>query len=206
MSIRRPLPARTLLALAFTFTIASTAQAATTTYEIDRTHSSVLFKIRHLLSKTAGQFQAFGGTVTIDPDKRDTVDVSATIETASVDTDDAKRDNHLRGADFFDAAQFPKITFTGGKLTDVNAERTKAKLEGTLTLHGVSKPVVLDVEWLGTATDPWGNHKAAFSGTTKLNRKDFGMVWNKTLDSGGYLIGDEVEVELNIEAALPKPK
>ena len=206
MTVSRPLLTRTLLALAVTFTFASAAQAASTTYEIDRTHSNVLLKVRHLLSKTAGQFNSFGGTVTLDPDKRDSVEVSASIDAASIDTDDAKRDAHLKGADFFDAAKFPQITFTGGKLTDVNADRTRAKLEGTLTLHGVSKPVVLDVEWLGTATDPWGNHKAAFSGTTKLNRKDFGMVWNKTLDSGGYLIGDEVEVELNIEAGLPKPK
>lgn len=202
----RPFLFRSLLTLAFTFALTSAAHAASTTYEIDRTHSSVLFKIRHLLSKTAGQFKSFAGTVTLDPDSRDGVDVSASIDTASVYTDDTKRDDHLRGADFFDAARFSKITFSGGKLTDVSADRTHAKLEGTLTLHGVSKQVVLDVEWLGTATDPWGNHKAAFSGTTKLNRKDFGMVWNKTLDSGGYLIGDDVDVELNIEAAIPKPK
>lgn len=198
--------ARTLVAAAFTMMAASAAHAAPTTYEIDKVHSSILFKIRHMLSKTTGQFQQFGGTVTVDPDKRDSVEVSAAIVAGSVDTDDAKRDQHLRGADFFDVEKFPQITFTGGKLTDVNADRTKGKVEGMLTLHGVTKPVVLDVEWLGVATDPWGNTKAAFSATTKINRKDFGMVWNKTLDAGGYLIGEEVEIELNIEAAIPKPK
>lgn len=206
MTKTSPLLARTLVAAAFTMMAASAAHAAPTTYEIDKVHSSILFKIRHMLSKTTGQFQQFGGTVTVDPDKRDSVEVSAAIVAGSVDTDDAKRDQHLRGADFFDVEKFPQITFTGGKLTDVNADRTKAKVEGMLTLHGVTKPVVLDVEWLGVATDPWGNTKAAFSATTKINRKDYGMVWNKTLDAGGYLIGEEVEIELNIEAAVPKPK
>lgn len=195
---------RAVAALAVTLSIAQVAHAAPVAYELDKAHSSVLFKIRHLLSKTPGQFQAFRGTVTIDPDKRDTVEVSATIEAASVDTDNAKRDEHLRGADFFDAAQFPTITFSGSKLTDVNGDRTRGKLEGTLTMKGVSKPVVLDVEWFGTAKDPWGNTKAAFAGTTKINRKDFGIVYNKMLDSGGYLIGDEVEIEINIEAQVPK--
>ena len=163
------------------------------------------FKIRHLLSKVPGKFKQFKGTIAIDPVARDTVNVSATIEAASVDTDEPKRDDHLRSADFFDAGKFPNIMFTGGKLTDVNADRTKGKLEGTLTIKDVSKPVVLDVQWYGTATDPWKNQKAAFSGTTTLNRKDFGIVWNKTLDSGGYLVGDDVDVEISIEAQLPKP-
>jgi polyisoprenoid-binding protein YceI len=200
------LAARALVAAALTLTTASAVHAATTTYEIDKTHSSIQFKIRHLLSKTAGQFGRFAGTVTLDPEARDTVEVSATIEAASIDTDDAKRDDHLRAADFFDVAQFPKLTFTGGKLSEVNADRTRGKLEGTLTIKGVAKPVVLDVEWFGTAVDPWGNQKAAFAGKTTINRKDFGIVYNKVLDNGGYLIGDEVEIEINVEAQIPKAK
>lgn len=192
------------LALALGLAAASAAQADVQTYEIDKVHSNITFKIRHLLSKTTGKFLQFSGNVAIDPEKRDSVKVQATIDVESVDTDDAKRDSHLRGEDFFNVAKNPTMTFTGGELTNVNADRTNGKLAGTLTLMGVSKPVVLDVDWLGTATDPWGNQKAAFSGTTTINRKDFGIIWNKTLDSGGYLIGDEVEIEINIESQLPK--
>jgi polyisoprenoid-binding protein YceI len=184
--------------------VATTAAAGVETYEIDRSHSSIGFKIRHLLTKVPGAFRQYSGTVKIDPEKRDTVEVEATIDAASIDTDDTKRDDHLRNADFFDVPKFPKITFKANKLSGVNADRTKAKLEGELTIRDVTKPVVLDVEWYGTATDPWGNHKAAFAGTTTLNRKDFGIVWNKTLDAGGYLVGDEVEVEINIEATKKK--
>lgn len=204
MLTSRPLLARTALALVLTFGAAPAAGAAVETYEVDKVHSSILFKIRHLLSKTTGQFKDYTATVQIDPETRDTVNVSATVKVASIDTGDAKRDAHLRNEDFFDVAKFPTITFTGEKLTDVNADRTKGKLHGTLTIKGVAKPVVLDVEWHGTATDPWGNRKAAFSGTTTINRKDFGIIWNKTLDGGGFLIGDEVEIEINAEAQVPK--
>lgn len=195
-----------LAAVAIALCTVTAAQAAPTTYEIDRAHSSILFKIRHLLTKTPGQFKQFSGTVTVDPEKRDTVEATATIDAGSVDTDEAKRDQHLRGADFFDVAAHPTITFSGSKLTDVNADRTKGKLEGTLTIRGIAKPVVLDVEWFGTVSDPWGNTKAAFTGTGKINRKDFGIVYNKALDNGGLLIGDEVEFEINVEAQVPKAK
>lgn len=204
MSKSGTLASRFALALAATLLAASAASAQVQTFEADKVHSNITFKIRHLLSKTTGHFSDYKATVEIDPAKREEVKVSAEIQVASIDTADAKRDAHLRGEDFFDAAKFPAMTFTGGKLTDVNAERTKGKLEGTLTIKGVAKPVVLDVEWLGTAVDPWGNQKAAFSGTTTINRKDFGIVWNKTLDSGGYLIGDEVDIEINVEAQIPK--
>ena len=193
-----------VLAFALAFAFVSSAQAGVETFEIDKTHSNVVFKIKHLLSKVTGQFNQFSGTVEIDPEKRDTVNVSGSVDVASIDTDNQKRDDHLRSPEFFDAAKFPKMTFKGNKLTDVNSDRTKGKLEGTLTIHGVSKPVVLDVEWFGSAKDPWGNQKVAFSGTTKLNRKDFGIVWNKNLETGGFLLGDEVEVEITAEAQVPK--
>lgn len=200
----RHLPTTTLLAAAIMLVTACVAHADVRTYEIDKSHSGITFKIRHLISKVPGQFNKFDGTIEIDPEKRDTINASATIDVASIDTDNQKRDDHLRSADFFDVAKFPAITFKGGELTSVNADRTRGKLEGTLTMHGVSKPVVLDVEWYGTAVDPWGNQKAAFSGTTSLNRKDYGIVWNKALDAGGYLLGEEVDIEINIEAQLPK--
>lgn len=178
----------------------SAAQAAV--YKVDTSHSSVRFAVRHLLSKTTGEFGTFEGTIEIDPEKRDTVKVTGSIDAASIDTRDEDRDKHLRDEDFFDVAKFPKITFEAGTLTDVNDDRTKGKLEGELTMHGVTKPIVIDVEWYGTIADPWGNKKAGFAGTTTLNRKDFGIVWNKALDSGGFVVGDEVEIEINIEANL----
>lgn len=205
MTLSSRLILRTTLALVLSAATAAPSFADVQTYEADKAHSNIIFKIRHLLSRTTGQFKDYKAMVMLDPEKRDEVNVVAEIEVASIDTDEPKRDAHLKGEDFFDAPKFPKMVFTGSKLTDVNAERTKGKLEGTLTIKDVKKPVVLDVEWLGTAVDPWGNQKAAFSGTTKINRKDFGIVWNKALDAGGYLIGDEVEIEINIEAQLAKP-
>jgi len=193
-----------VLALVTPLALSASAFAAETTYEIDRAHSSIVFKVRHLLSKVPGRFKKFSGTIVVDADKRDTVNANASIDVASIDTDEAKRDDHLRSPDFFDVAKFPTITFKGSKLTDVNSDHTKGKLTGDLTIRDVTKPVVLDVEWFGKGKDPWGNEKIAVAGTTTLNRKDFGIIWNKTLDSGGYLVGDEVEIEINVEAQVPK--
>lgn len=195
------------LVVAFAVTSALIAPPAfATTYSVDPSHTSVIFKVRHLLGKVTGRFHKFDGTVDLDPVQRDAVSVTGSIDVASIDTDEAKRDEHLRSPDFFDAAKFPKITFKAGALSAVNADKTKAKLTGELTMHGVTRPIVLDVEWFGTVTDPWGNKKAGFDGTTKLNRKDFGMVWNKALDSGGLLVGDEVEIELHVEVGEAKAK
>ncbi|HEY2774141.1 MAG TPA: YceI family protein [Candidatus Binatia bacterium] len=198
-------PASLALAATLAFSFCGTARAEVQTFEIDHAHSSVTFKIRHLLSTVPGKFKSFKGTIKIDPDKRDSVQVDATIDTASIDTDETKRDDHLRSPDFFDAARFPTIKFTGNKLTDVNADHTKAKLEGMLTMRDVTKPIVLDVQWLGMATDPMKNLKAAGTATASLNRKDFGIVWNKTMDNGGLLVGDDVSIEINVEAQIPKP-
>ncbi len=188
------------VAAAFAATVLIAAGADATTLKVDPAHSSVRFGVRHLLSKTTGTFGTFEGTVELDTGKRDAVKVSGVIDVASLDTGDEKRDKHLRAPDFFDVATYPKIEFSAGKLSDVNEARNKGKLEGSLTMHGVTKPVVLDVEWFGVQNDPWGNTKAGFSATTTVNRKDFGISWNKTLDSGGFLIGEDVEIEINVEA------
>ena len=178
-------------------------QSMAADYEIDAAHSSVAFKIRHMMvSKTTGKFEKFSANFSMEKGRLDSLKGEAKIDVNSINTGDSKRDDHLRGADFFDVKKFPEMTFKSKKVSGVNG--SKAKLEGDLTLHGVTKPVVLALEFNGEGTDPWGNHKAGFSATTKLKRKDFGLVWNKTLETGGLLIGDDVEISLDIEAAAKK--
>ena len=175
-----------------------TAPVFAATYKIDTDHSTVGFKIRHLLSNVNGRFNQFEGTIDYDPEKPDTWKANVTIQAASIDTNVAPRDKHLKSADFFDVEKFPTLTFKTTKVTDVTP--AGAKLEGLLTIHGVEKPVVLDLEIHGVAKDPWGNVKAGFTATTKINRKDFGLTWNKAVESGQFLVGEEVLITLEIEA------
>jgi polyisoprenoid-binding protein YceI len=174
--------------------------AGATTYQIDRDHSGVTFKIRHLFSKVPGQFNQFEGTVDYTPGQPETWKANAVIQAASIDTGHEKRDAHLRTADFFDVEKFPTITFTSTKVTGVSG--TSAAVEGLLTMHGVEKPVTLDVQIHGEGKDPWGNMRSGFTATTKVNRKDFGIVWNQALESGDVLLGDEVEITLEIEGIV----
>jgi polyisoprenoid-binding protein YceI len=126
------------------------------------------------------------------------------IKTASINTANAKRDEHLRAPDFFDAAKNPEITFSITKVSADKKNKNKFMVEGDLNMHGVTKKQTLSAEYVGTEKDPWGNTKAGFTFSGKLNRKDYGIVWNKTLDSGNLLLGDEVELAINIEAAQAK--
>jgi len=184
-------------AILFALFFAATAASAAT-YDIDTDHSSVSFAIKHLVvSKVRGSFDKFRGTFDYEPGKSDAWKAIAVIQAASVNTNVKKRDDHLRSADFFDAKKFPTITFKSTRITDASDEG--AKMEGTLTIRGVSKPVVLDVEFGGMTTDPWGNKKIGFSARGKLNRKDFGLTWNKTLESGGLLVGEDVEIVVDVE-------
>lgn len=164
----------------------------------DRDHTSIAFSVRHLLTRVHGQFSTFEGSIDFDEAKFENSRVRVSIQTASIDTDVAKRDEDLRSPRFFDAARFPAIDFTSDKVS--KAEGSKFRVEGNLTMHGVTKRVVLDAQFLGSATDPWGNPKYAFSATTRLNRKDFGMQWNEAIETGGVLVGDEVDITLEIEA------
>ena len=188
-----------ILLLAFallSFSLTSlTASAAT--YKIDKDHSTVSFKIRHLFSQVRGNFREFEGTLQYDPAKPEESTAEATVKTESIDTNVPERDKHLRTADFFDAAQYPELTFKSTKFTAES--ESKAKLEGLLTIHGVEKPVTFDVDIHGVGKDPWGNVRAGFSATANINRKDFGLTWNKTLETGGVLVGDEVEIILEVE-------
>lgn len=176
--------------------LAPTASALT--YEIDPSHSQVGFKIRHLVGKVPGRFTSFSGVVSYESGKPGTWAVTATIDPASINTDNEKRDAHLKAPEFFDTAKCPVMGFKSVKVTDVKGET--AKLHGELTMHCATKPVVLDLEMGGVGKDPWGSQRAGFSAKTRINRKDFGIVFNKTLDNGGIMLGEEVEVTIDIES------
>ena len=168
-------------------------------YTVDGSHTTVLFHVRHLCTKVTARFDRIEGTISFDPAKPDATKVSGSIDATSIDTNNEKRDTHLRSKDFFDVLKFPKITFVSTKISDFDATQKSGKLHGNLTIRGVEKPVVLDIEFLGEGTDPWGNAKAGFSAKTTIDRKDFGLTWNETLEAGGFLVGDEVEIEIAIE-------
>lgn len=190
-----------LAAFALVF-VASAAFAAPVTYTIDKPHTEVGFDVRHFFSKVHGRFNDFQGTIVFDEQDPAKISVDASAVTASVSTDNEKRDGHLKTADFFDAEKFPTLTFKSTKVTA--AGKNKYKVAGDLTLRGVTKPVVFDVDFLGAGSvgvggQSWGI-KAGFVATTTINRKDFGINWNKQLDNGGLMLADEVTLTLNIEA------
>lgn len=188
-----------LLAIAATPTV-----SGATTYKVDPSHTTVGFKIRHLFTNVTGRFDTFEGTIDFDPAKPEETKVEGTIQATSINTSNEKRDNHLRSGDFFDVEKFPTITFKSTEVSDLDAQKKSGKLHGVLNMHGVEKPVVLDVAFLGSAKDPWGNTRAGFTATMTVNRKDYGVNWNETLDSGGLLIGEEVAIEINVEGMVPK--
>ena len=186
------------LVFGFVFVVAVSGHAAT--WEADPAHSTVGFAIRHMMISTVrGQFHTFIATATGDPTAPTGATIEATIDVASIDTGNAKRDGHLKSADFFDAEKLPKITFTSKKIEAAGAG--KVKVTGDLTLHGVTKEVVLDVEGpSATIKDPMGNTKAGAHVQTRINRKDFGIGWNKAMDGGGIMLGEDVDISIDIEA------
>lgn len=193
---------RSVLAAFALLVVASAAFAAPVTYTIDKPHTEVGFDVRHFFSKVHGRFNDFQGTIVFDEQDPAKISVDASAVTASVSTDNEKRDGHLKTADFFDAEKFPTLTFKSTKVTA--AGKNKYKVAGDLTLRGVTKPVVFDVDFLGAGSvgvggQSWGT-KAGFVATTTINRKDFGINWNKQLDNGGLMLADEVTLTLNIEA------
>ena len=171
-----------------------------TTYAIDTDHTTVSFKVRHLFAKVEGTFRQFEGTIDYVPGHPEQWKTAATIQAASIDTRVEKRDTHLRSKDFFEVDTYPTIAFRSTEITDVQG--TNAKLHGLLTIHGVEKPVVLDLEIHGEGKDPWGNVRSGFTATTKINRKEFGLNWNQALETGGVLVGDEVEITLEVEGLV----
>jgi polyisoprenoid-binding protein YceI len=169
------------------------------TWNIDLAHSAIHFSARHMVvSKTRGRFAKFSGSIQFDPKELSKGSVNVEIEPASVDTGDAQRDGHLRSPDFFDAEKFPKASFKSTKVTEKG--EGKLSIVGDLTLHGITKSVTLDATYDGTGKDPWGGERAGFSATTSIHRPDFGVNFNKTLDTGGLLVGEKVELNLEVEA------
>jgi polyisoprenoid-binding protein YceI len=169
------------------------------TYIVDPVHSHVQFTVGHLVVfKVKGTFDQYQGVIETAPGSGKLDSVKATIQTASIDTRDKKRDDHLRSADFFDVAKYPTMIFVSKKVAKNGKDNLK--VTGDLTLHGVTKEVVLDVEGPSVESkDPWGNIRKGATATTKINRKDFGLVWNAALETGGVVVGDDVNIILEIE-------
>jgi polyisoprenoid-binding protein YceI len=168
-------------------------------WEIDSSHSSVHFSVRHLvIAKVRGLFARWSGTVHVPDGDFSKATVAVAIDASSLDTGVADRDAHLKSADFFDVAQYPELRFVGKRVQP----RSGADLDvvGDLTIKGITREVVLRVEQHGQAKDPWGNLRAAFSAKASIDRKDFGLTWNQVLETGGVVVGDRVEIEAEIQA------
>jgi len=178
----------------------ATTQAAvgSTTWKIDPAHTTVEFSAKHLMITTVkGRFSEVEGEIVIsdaDPSKSS---VSATLKSASIDTRTSQRDDHLRSADFLDAANYPEITFRSTRIT---GDKSEFKVTGNLTIRGVTREVTLDVTNEGSTKDPWGGDRIAFSATTKIDRRDFGLTWNQAIEAGGVLVGNDVKISIDVQA------
>lgn len=168
-------------------------------YEIDPAHSSAHFSVRHMMvSNVRGQFTKVSGTIKFDSANPTNSSVEATIDATSIDTHDSQRDTHLKSGDFFDVGKFSTLTFQSKR---IEVHSGGGKVTGNLTMHGVTEEITLDVEGPTPENkDPWGKYRIGLSATTKLSRKDFGLTWNSTLETGGVLVGDEVKITIDIEA------
>ncbi len=180
--------------------IATPAWAAK--FNIDPAHTSITFKVPHMvISKVKGRFDKFEGSFDFDEKSQKLDNVQVKIQADSISTNQADRDKHLKSPDFLDVAKFPTIEFKGTKVIYESAK--PKKVEGKITIHGVTKDITLDVEYKGAVTDPMGVRRIGFEIETKLNRKDFGLVWNKALETGGVVVGDNVDIDIEGEAIIP---
>ena len=174
------------------------------TWTVDATHSSMSFSVSHMVvSKTKGGFNDFEGTINFDGKNLAAGSVELSAKIASIDTDDEKRDGHLKGADFFDAEKYPTMSFKSTSV--VVGEGSEFKLVGDLTMKGVTKEVTFDCELNGVVDDPWGNTRAGFSAGTTIDRQDFGISFSKTMDAGGLMVGNDVSISLELEVVQVKP-
>jgi polyisoprenoid-binding protein YceI len=177
------------------------AQVSTTavqTFQIDKTHSEVGFQIRHLFTKVRGRFRDFSGMIKFDQEYPENSSASLAIDVASIDTDTADRDQHLRSSEFFDVDVYPTIRFTSSRVVRSGAD--SFAVTGILTIRGISHEVTLPVTFLGATVDPWVTMRAGFETSMTLNRRDYGLDWNAPLQIGGFLLGDDVQITLSIEA------
>jgi polyisoprenoid-binding protein YceI len=189
---------RIFAALVLTFGLGGAAFAESVKLSIDPQHSTVGFRVRHLFTKVNGQFRAFEGTIDFDAKNLAASKVAVTIKASSVDTNVEARDKDLRSKRFFDVETYPTLTFNGTAITDVTGGT--GKIKGLLTMHGVTREIVLDAQYLGSAKDPWGNQRYGFHAETKINRKDFGIGLNLPLEKGEFVIGDEVKIAITVQA------
>jgi polyisoprenoid-binding protein YceI len=175
------------------------------TYDIDAAHSRVGFSVRHMMVSTVrGEFKKFTGTAYIDEKNPSASKVTLDADVGSIDTGEPKRDAHLKSPDFFDATKFPKLTFAS---TSVSRTAAGYAIKGDLTIHGVTKPLTLDVDALSPEMkDPWGGLRRGTHAHGKIDRKDFGLTWNKALETGGAVVGDEVTLDLDVELLKQQPK
>ncbi|HWZ86944.1 MAG TPA: YceI family protein [Thermoanaerobaculia bacterium] len=193
-----------MLALFLATATAAAPLLAVDTYTVDKVHSDVTFQVRHFVSKVRGNFTDFSGTIQVDPAKPEASSVAFTIKTASISTNNEGRDKHLNSPDFFDTAKFPEITFQSTKIA--SAGKDKYAVTGTLTMHGVSKEITLPVAFLGTVKDPKAGERAGFELNTKLDRKDYGILYNRVLEGGGTMLSDDVDVTISLETVKKGPE
>ena len=195
--MRRRVAVSCVIALILAFSAAANAA----NWKVDQSHTTVGFSVSHIFTSVQGRFDRFDGTIVFDPEKPESAIVRATVEASSINTNNAKRDKHLRSDDFFDVEKHPMASFesTSGV---TGMKGNSGKLAGNLTIHGVTKPVVFDVTFRGQGKDPWGNVRAGFAASLNINRKTYGLNWNEVLETGGLLVGEEVEIRIDVEGIL----
>lgn len=192
----------TVSAMVLVWMSVAEARAETARYDVDPDHSTIGFSVDHMVvSKTRGQFTEYTGFIEMDPDAKTVKTIEATIKTPSITTNHQKRDTHLKSPDFFDVEKYPTMTY---KMKSYHKNGDGYTALGDLTLHGVTKEITLIGNFNGVNKDPWGNTRAGFTAEGKINRKDFGINWNKALDNGGLIVGNEVLIKLDVECIKAK--
>lgn len=172
-------------------------------WTIDPAHTQIDFSVKHMMfTKVRGQFSDFDGTLVLDRDDPAASSVSVAIDASSIDTGVSDRDDHLRSGDFFDVERHPEITFESKHVSGALEEGGELEIVGDLTMHGVTREVTLDASFDGTGTDPWGGTRSGFAAKTRIDRRDFGLGWNQALETGGVLVGHDIEISLQVQAVL----
>ncbi len=194
------------LSLAAALALTAPSIASATDWTLDHSHSSIKWEVEHMvISETVGQFNEFDVKIlNFDGDDASKSKVMVTINTASIDSDDEKRDEHLRAPDFFDTAKYPEATFESTSIK--KTAEGKYDVTGPFTLHGVTKTITIPVEFRGTVKDPWGNTKAGFKAELNIDRTDYGLTWSKTMETGGLMVGNDVDLTFNIEVKAVEGK